>query len=35
VIFTAKVEPGSRVVVFGLGGIGRTSSRARAWPAPR
>jgi S-(hydroxymethyl)glutathione dehydrogenase/alcohol dehydrogenase len=34
VINTAKVEPGSNVVVFGLGGIGLNVIQARGWWAP-
>ena len=35
VINTAKVEPGSSVVVFGCGGWASLRSRARVWPARR
>jgi S-(hydroxymethyl)glutathione dehydrogenase/alcohol dehydrogenase len=34
VIFTAKVEAGANVVVFGLGGIGLNVIQARRWSAP-
>lgn len=34
VIYTAKVEPGSKVVVFGLGGIGLNVIQGRGWWAP-
>jgi len=33
VVFTAKVEPGANVVVFGLVESASTSSRARVWSA--
>ena len=34
VIFTAKVEPGANVVVFGLGGIGLNVIQGPEWRAP-
>jgi S-(hydroxymethyl)glutathione dehydrogenase/alcohol dehydrogenase len=34
VIYTAKVEPGANVVVFGLGGMVSTSSKEPGWQGP-
>jgi S-(hydroxymethyl)glutathione dehydrogenase / alcohol dehydrogenase len=34
VIFTAKVEPGATVVVFGLGGIGLNVVQGARWSGP-
>jgi S-(hydroxymethyl)glutathione dehydrogenase/alcohol dehydrogenase len=34
VLFTAKVEAGANVVVFGLGGIGLNVIQAARWSAP-